>query len=138
MALPEYFARNAVAAAQAISGLDEPLLASALQHTVVGISVGQGSADIEADAAAELLVRLAARLYPRIAIRAAVRGRSVARFEELAAKINPRVELGGRPTIEVILGEQRVKPSKAKRIFVGSNGWRAAISPTRAIGCGKT
>jgi hypothetical protein len=138
MALPEYFARNAVAAAQAISGLDEPLLASALQHTVVGISVGQGSADRESDSAAELFVRLAARLYPRIAIRAAARDGRVERLEELAAKINPRVELGGRPTIEVILGEQRAKASQAKRIYVGSSGWRAAISPTRTISCGKT
>lgn len=138
MALPEYFARNAVAVAQAISGLDEPLLASALDHTVIGISVGQGAADAEADTGAELFVRLAARLYPRIAIRATAQDQRVALLEELAAKINPRVELGGRPTIEVILGEQRLKPSKAKRIFVGSNGWRAAISPTRAISCGAT
>ena len=40
MALPEYFARNALAAAQAISGLDEQRLTAALDETVIGISVG--------------------------------------------------------------------------------------------------
>lgn len=138
MALPEYFARNALAAAQAISGLDEQRLAAALDDTVIGISVGQSLETDEGLAAADMLVRLLARLYPRIALRSSRRSARLTQLHELATRINPLVELSGDPTIEVILGDQRLSRSKARRIYVGSNGWQAEISADRVLTCGST
>lgn len=138
MALPDYFARNAVAAAQAISGLDEQRLAEQLADTVVGLSIGQSLETPEVYSAAELFIRLVARLYPRISLRATRRSSRLNDLAELATRINPRIELGGEPTVEVILGEQRLKKTSAKRIFTGSSGWQAAISSSQPLSCGST
>jgi len=138
MALPEYFGRNAVAAAQAISGLDERRLGDQLHDVNVGITVGVDAKKPEGQALAEFLVRVLARLYPRLTLRSRAAGATLSALGDLALRINPKIELGGEPSIEIVIGAQRLKASSGQRVFVGSNGWQAHVSPTRALSCGPT
>ena len=69
MATPDYFRRNAIAIAQAISGLDEKRLETMLGDVCVGLALGSGATGSEGRAAVDLLVRIFARLYPAIAVR---------------------------------------------------------------------
>ena len=134
MAVPDYFRRNAIAAAQAISGLDEERLAEQLAGVCVGVTLGRDAADAEGLALTELLIRLLARLYPSLSIR----GESddaVSQARNLAARINPAVEFVDQPTIEVVVGVSEL-PSKAHRVFVGSSAWSAAISAREVQQCG--
>ncbi|AGR71941.1 E2 ligase fold family C protein [Burkholderia pseudomallei] len=138
MALPEYFGRNAVAVSQAISGLDEERLQHQLQDVIIGITVGPEAKGFEGRAIADLVIRLLARLYPKLVVRS-VGAASVSReMQELATQINPRIEFGGDPTLEVVIGTPRLKASSIKRIFVGSNGWEARVSTTGPLSCGST
>jgi hypothetical protein len=138
VAVPDYFARNAVAIAQAISGLDEDRLASALRGVRVGITLGRDAKSKEGKALADMLIRLVARLYPTLVI-SGESGDGVAdSARELARRINPQVEFAGVPTIEIVVGSARLQPGSPQRIFVGSRGSTAAISTSEAQPCADT
>lgn len=136
MAVADYFGRNAVAAAQAIRGLDEERLASLLENVRVGITIGGDALGPEGRALVDLLIRLIARLYPSIAIRADFRGAVADDAAVLASKINPRIEFTERPTIEIVVGATRRKRWASTQIFTGSAEWAAAVSSSSPRSCG--
>lgn len=136
MAVPDYFQRNAVAAAQAISGLDEQRLASILGDVRVGVTIGRDAQGHEGRATTDLLIRLLARLYPVVQVRADGDKRVAEAAEELAARINPKIEFSGKPSIEIVIGSTRLRRWSTQRIFAGSNDWNAAVSTTGAHPCG--
>ncbi len=136
MAIPDYFRRNAVAIAQAISGLDEQRLESSLSNVCIGVTIARDASGREGRAIIDLLVRLLARLYPTITIRAEEDKDFVDEARALASRINPHIELSGTPTVEIVIGSSRIRRSTPHRIFVGSNGWEALISTSRAQACG--
>lgn len=136
MAIPEYFQRNAVAAAQAISGLDEERLASVLDHVRIGITLGDDAGNREGRALGDLLVRLLARLYPVLLVRSARDRPAAEAAMELGTRINPRMESSGKPTIEVVIGKTRARPWAPVRIFAGSSAWKGTVSTSRIAACG--
>lgn len=131
MAIADYFGRNAVAAAQAISGLDTDRLMEKLRNVCVGITLGRDAEGKEGQALVDLLVRLLARLYPTLTIRGASKSHSVGEAEALAKRINPKIELGGTPTIEIVVGSAQPQKGKRLRIFTGSEGWTSSVSTLR-------
>lgn len=138
MALPDYFARNALAIAQVISGLDDEFLARTLREVCVGITFGHDANSKEGRAIADLFVRLVARLYPTLVFRAETDNGIADTARELARSINPHIELAGVPTVEVVVGSARLQPWSPQRIFVGSHGWVATISTSEAQSCAGT
>ena len=138
MAVPEYFRRNAVAVSQALSGLDEQLLQSRLRDVCIGVTVGTDARTTEGQATLDLLVRLLARLYPALAIRDEENGEFATKLRQLAQRINPRIDLLGEPTVEVIIGSAQVRPSALRTVFVGSRGWTAKLSTRGPQECGNS
>jgi molybdopterin/thiamine biosynthesis adenylyltransferase len=138
MALPDYFGRNAVAIAQAISGLDEQRLTSALENVRVGITIARDARAAEGRAIADLLVRLLARLYPTLVFRSEHGESPAADAHSLASRINPRIEFVGEPTIEIVIGATKLQRWAPMRIMVGSRGWDASASISRVQSCGNT
>ena len=69
LAIPDCFQRNAVAIAQAISGLDEQRLKARLADVCIGVTIGLDAGGEEGRAMADLLVRLLGRLYPSLVVR---------------------------------------------------------------------
>lgn len=136
MSLPDYFDRNAVAAAQAISGLDKERLAHQLDRVVVGVTLGSDADTAEGRALADLLVRLLARLYPKLTLKAPGARALLATMEDLASCINPNIETGGTPTVEVVIGNPRLTRSKATRIFAGTRSWDGRVSASQTLSCG--
>ncbi|MHB8812511.1 MAG: E2 ligase fold family C protein, partial [Steroidobacteraceae bacterium] len=138
MAIPDYFGRNAVAIAQVISGLDEERLSAALSDVRVGITIGRDARGFEGRALLDLLVRLVSRLYPTVAFRADHDNSVCDDARDLASRINPNVELTGKPTVELVVGSTRLRSWAPQRIFVGSTAWTAAVSTSRPQPCGYT
>ncbi len=136
MAIPDYFQRNAVAVSQVISGLDEQRLAARLADVCIGVTIGPDAGGDEGRAMADLLVRLLARLYPSIIIREEGAGGVGDEVCALARRINPRVDLSGQPTIEVVVGTARPRWKTARIVFAGSRGWSAKLSTRDPRGCG--
>lgn len=138
MAVPDYFARNAVAIAQAISGLDEERLGSILAGVRIGITLGHDSVRKEGQALTDLLVRLLSRLYPTLLFRSDSAGTVEQDARALAQRINPRVDSDGTPNIEVVVGSSTLKPWCPRQFFVGSTGWQASFSTTTMQTCTDT
>ena len=136
MAVPDYFQRNAVAISQVISGLDRAILESMLGDVCVGVRIGRDAQGREGRALADLLVRLLARLYPALIVREAGDGRLVDELEALARRINPRIELSGTPTIEVVVGGASAGAQCSRKIYAGSRGWTGRVSMGEPQGCG--
>ena len=136
MAVPDYFQRNAVAISQAISGLDQARLESMLGDVCVGVRIGLDALGREGRALADLLVRLLARLYPALVVCEEGDGELADELEALAWRINPRVELSGRPTIEIVVGSAGAEPQPWRRIYAGSSGWTGRVSRREPQGCG--
>ena len=84
----------------------------------------------------DLLVRLLARLYPLIVIREEEEGGGGEHVSALARRINPRIDLSGQPTIEVVVGTARPRWKTARTVFAGSKGWSARLSTHDPQGCG--
>ena len=84
----------------------------------------------------DLLVRLLARLYPTITFRAEQDKELADEASALASRINPRIDLSGKPTVEIVIGQTRIRRCAPQRIFVGSNGWNATISTRSSQACG--
>ena len=97
MAIPEYFQRNAVAIAQAVSGLDERKLASRLEKVSIGITIGRDAGGNEGRAMVDLLIRLLARLYPSIIVCEDGNIGLRDQLNGLARRINPRVIQSDNP-----------------------------------------
>jgi hypothetical protein len=138
MAIADYFARNAVAAAQAITGLDAERLTEKMRDVRVGIALGQDAEGREGQALTDLLVRLLSRLYPSLTIRGSSKGRLATAARTLAKSINPNIEFGGVPTIELVVGFAPLKKGPVQRIFTGSEGWTGAVSTARPQSCADT
>lgn len=136
MAIPDYFRRNAVAIAQAVSGLDEERLETKLRDVCVGVTIGSDASGPEGRATADLLIRLLARLYPTIAIRDESDGDADGAAADLALRVNPRVELSKEPTVEVVVGSPINAQPATRTVFAGCNGWRAMLSSRHPQTCG--
>lgn len=136
MAIPDYFRRNAVAIAQAVSGLDEERLETMLRDVCVGVTIGSDAGGTEGRAAADLLVRLFARLYPAMAIRDDSDSGADCEGANLALRVNPRLELSQEPTVEVVIGSASRTQSACRTVFAGCNGWRATLSSDNPQKCG--
>ena len=136
MAIPDYFQRNAVAISQVISGLDEQRLEARLADVCIGVTIGPDAGSEEGRAMADLLVRLLARLYPSLVIREEGEGGVGDQVSALARRINPRIDLSGQPTIEVVVGTARPRWKTARTVFVGSKSWSARLSTHDPQGCG--
>ena len=136
MAIPDYFRRNAVAISQAISGLDEQRLEARLADVCIGITIGPDAGSAEGRAMADLLVRLLARLYPSLVIHEEGEGGVGEQVSALARRINPRIDLSGQPTIEVVVGTARPRWKTARTVFAGSKSWSARLSTHDPQGCG--
>lgn len=138
MATPDYFRRNAVAIAQAISGLDEKRLEAMLGDVCVGVTLGSSASGSEGRAAVDLLVRLFARLYPAIAVRDESNGGADREAVELARRVNPRVDLSQTPTVEVVVGSVNGGRKAPRTLFVGCSGWTAKLSCSNPQMCGES
>ena len=136
MATPDYFRRNAIAIAQAISGLDEKRLETMLGGVCVGVALGSGATGSEGRAVVDLLVRLFARLYPAMAVRDDSNGGADREAAELARRVNPRVDLSQTPTVEVVVGSVSGGRKVPRTLFVGSSGWTAKLSRSDPQTCG--
>ena len=136
VAIPEYFQRNAVAIAQAVSGLDEGRLESRLASVSIGVTIGHDAGGDEGRAMADLLIRLLARLYPSIIVCEEGDAGLGDQVDELAQRINPRLTLSGEPTIEIVVGTASPRHSAARTVFAGSSGWHARVSTRDPQGCG--
>ena len=85
---------------------------------------------------ADLLIRLLARLYPSVIIRED--GATSVRNEihALARRINPRIDLSGKATIEAVIGTASPRWKTARTVFAGCSGWNAMLSPGSPQTCG--
>ena len=138
MAISDYFQRNAVAISQALSGLDEQRLELALRDVCIGVTIGPDADGFEGRANIDLLIRLLARLYPSIIIRDERDDVDAQSNNDLAQRINPRIDLSGRPSAEIVIGSPRVRQTASRTVFVGSNGWIAKLSTRVPQECGDT
>jgi hypothetical protein len=137
VALPEYFRRSAVAAAQVLAGFDEDAIRQRLQGVTVGMAISpEAIRHREGEALADMAVRLIARLYPRIRIETS--GRRTDVLGELARSINPDIEItSDGADVAVAIGPEppRVAPIQ---VYAGSEGWDARISTDRPQDIGTT
>ena len=85
---------------------------------------------------ADLLVRLLARLYPSIIIHEERAGGLGDEIRELARRINPRIDLSGQATIEMVIGTTEPRWKTARTVFAGCGGWTARLSTYGPQGCG--
>ena len=136
MAIPEYFQRNAVAISQVISGLDEQHLESRLRDVCIGVTLGADAGGKEGRAIVDLLGRLLSRLYPSLAIRDERDDGIGAEVRELVRRVNPRIDLFGQPTVEIVVGSVGVRARASRTVFVGSSGWTARLSTQNPQECG--
>jgi molybdopterin/thiamine biosynthesis adenylyltransferase len=134
MALADYFNRAAVAAAQVLQGFDEEMLRQRLQAHIVGVAVGGRADTPEGHALADITIRLLARLYPHLVVSAPARWRD--ELIERAQRVNPRITIDdSEPDIALIIGDGQMNPTR-QRIYVGSDGWEALVSTSRACSVG--
>lgn len=147
MALPEYFQRNAQAAATLIQGLDTTLLAARLEKEVIGIAFdGTVQENREAQSSIDLTLRLLARLYPTLVIAGLgkAKTRYVSQLQQLAKAINPRIDIEKdlrKATKLLVFGNTRVSiRGKARHYtwYLGSNNWVAGLSKKTPVGSGNS
>jgi E2/UBC family protein C/ThiF family protein len=123
MALADYYARGALAAAQVLDGFDEARFQAKLDETPVGIAFDAAAELADGKALTDLLVRLLARLYPRIAL-SGPQSR-VGELSELAKGINPAIDISDEAIVGVALGAVR-QPFETT-FYAGARGWDALI-----------
>jgi|SRR5579859_5055469 len=133
MALADYYARSAVAAAQVLAGFDEERIREILDSERVGVRIGTDTIrSDEGHALLDLLIRLIARLYPTLVICAEPGTQDAAQnAKDLARRINPSVEFASDPTVEIAIGTELSCPEECTRIFVGSSHWNAFVGTTK-------
>ena len=128
MALPEFFDRAALSAAQVLGGFDRERFVARLSSVRIGIAFNPGgAASHERDALLDLTVRLLARLYPTLVLAAPAAASSITdRLASLAREINPHIELRSRGgDVGILVGN----PTRRFPVNVaaGSDGWDALI-----------
>ncbi len=128
MALADYFGRAALAAAQILQGFDEAAFRATLGKVRVGLTFGgDATKSSEGRALLDLTVRLVSRLYPTLVINPSDDSHSHAQgLSNLARAINPNIEFGTDPTIEIAVGMQG-RPTAPVVIYAGSNGWESMV-----------
>lgn len=128
VALADYFGRAALAAAQVLQGFDESAFRDTLARVRVGLTFADdASASHEGRTLLELTVRLVARLYPTLVIRGVDGAGAYAdQLRDLARAINPNIEFGSEPTIEIVVGE-KATPTASLVVYAGSRGWEALV-----------
>lgn len=147
MALAEYFARNAQAAAALVQGFDACLLSSRLESEVIGITFDESAErSSEGKAALDLCLRLLSRLYPTLAI-VGLPGSNpatLAKLQTLARDINPRIDLESdcsNSTKLLVFGNTRVMSNRktaSHMWYVGSDNWIAKLSTAAPVGSGSS
>ena len=70
----------------------------------------------------DLLVRLLARLYPSIAVRDEANGSMADEAAVLARRINPRVDLSGQPSVEMVVGLAGARLRAERIIYADRTG----------------
>jgi hypothetical protein len=141
MALANFFDKAAVAAAQALQGVDYASLATSLESRVAGLAFDDRAvARPEGKLALELAINLLARLYPRLAIipDGAHAEAAVENFIAIAHSINPEIEIGanGATAAAVLAAGDTVVKTAAPVVYMGSEGWVARISSNGPVGSG--
>jgi hypothetical protein len=131
MAVPDYFQRGALAAAQAVEGFNEATFRAALEAATIGIGLGSDAAETaEGRLVADLTTRLLARFYPRLAIRAAEDIEPFAdSIEALARRINPSVEIVADDSASIGIAIGNSNHEFENTISVGSDEWLASVGP---------
>ncbi|MDQ5827163.1 MAG: E2 ligase fold family C protein [Chloroflexota bacterium] len=141
MALANFFDKAAVAAAQALQGVDYASLAASLEAQVVGLAFDDLAVTRpEGKLTLELAVNLLARLYPRLAFipDGAHAEAAVESLIAIAHSINPEIEVrANAATVAAVLavGETAAKTT-APVVYMGSEGWVARISSGGPVGSG--
>ena len=140
MALADFYARNALAAAQVLAGFDEQRIRETLDHQRVGLCIGTDAArSSEGRALVDFLVRLIARLYPALVIRAETGAQDSAQDAiDLARRINPAVDFASDPTVEIAIGTGLSHAAEWPRIFAGSSDWNAFVGTTEPLTLGSS
>lgn len=147
MALAEYFARNAQAAAALVQGFDASLLGARLEAEVIGVAFdADAERSSEGQAALDLCLRLLSRLYPTLAIVGLPGSRPAAlrKLRALARDINPCIDLVSdvsTATKLLVFGSTRVtgnRKAKDHTWYVGSDNWIAKLSKAAPVGSGSS
>lgn len=140
MALADYYSRNALAAAQVLSGFDEQRIRETLDQERVGIRIGTDAARCnEGRALADLLVRLVARLYPTIVVLGSDGTQElVENAKGLARRINPAIDFASDPTVEIAIGTELSFSGELQRIFAGSSDWNGFVGTTEPFTVGNS
>jgi len=133
VALADFFARNAVAVSQIVSGFDEETFTETVSDSVIAIAFGADAAqNDEGRHLLDMLVRLIARFYPTVTLMAGHGAESVASdLATLARAINPNIDLMSdvTPTSTIAVGvELPTIPDIARIVYAGCIGWDAYIS----------
>lgn len=148
MALAPFFDKTALAAAALLRGFDRESFAEALDAQVIGVAFDDAAVQCpEGRTTLSLVVNLLARLFPRIAIRSS--GTLSAEFRSglraLASAVNPKIEYAGEEaetSALLVVGTTAAADFGADSatvvIYLGSSGWEAHLSRTRAVGSGPT
>jgi hypothetical protein len=141
MALANFFDKAAVAAAQALQGVDYASLAASLEARVVGLAFDDHAVTRpEGKLALELAINLLARLYPRLAIipDGARAGADVENLIAIAHSINPEIQVvaNGDTATAVLAAGDTVVRTAAPVVYMGSEGWSARISSKGPVGSG--
>jgi hypothetical protein len=143
VAFAEYFERNLDAARLLLRGLDPDGFKALLEKERIGLAFDQSASEVaEGCATIDLLIRLLARLYPNVGL--VPLDRASAKYAdqvaELATAVNPRISIAreakeitrcitvGRTNSDKNVG------SALTRIYVGSSGWIAKLSASKACG----
>jgi len=143
MSLANFFDKAALAASQALHGVDHAALVSVLEAGTVGVSFDEAAVgSMEGVWTLELSVNLLARLYPRIAL--APRGQKAVEFAESlvvqARSVNPELEIREDPhgvRAWLTVGETAF-PTSSPVFYLGSDGWLARLSGEAPVGSGNS
>jgi hypothetical protein len=141
MALANFFDKAAVAAAQALQGVDYASLAASLEARVVGLAFDDHAVTRpEGKWTLELAINLLARLYPRLALipDGSQAEAAVASLIAIAHSINPEIEIGadGATAAAVLAAGETAVKTTAPVVYMGSEGWVARISSRGPVGSG--
>lgn len=143
MALANFFDKAAVAAAQALQGVDYTSLAASLEARVVGLAFDDHAVTRpEGKLTLELAINLLARLYPRLAIipDGTHAEAAVENLIAIAHSINPEIEIGanGAAVAAILTAGTTVVKTTAPVIYMGSDGWMARVSSKELAGSGSS
>jgi molybdopterin/thiamine biosynthesis adenylyltransferase len=140
MALPNFYTKVALSAAQVLRNATYDQISSRLLGTALGIAFDDEAVKTrEGRIAVETVVNLASRLFPSICL-VALEGRAVeysTRLLEIARGINPEIEIEvgmQKAAFTIVLGRTPVE-NGAPRIYMGSDGWVVRLSADRPQGC---